>query len=109
TPTEVVDDQKAQQDATNAEEEAQHVDLFNIEGVNKQSKSSLSLQEVIYNPEEYNQCSGRNISSSFVLPHQDVPTLGNLRHAESSEVQITISADEEHEAPMIKQKETDDS
>ncbi|KAA6369892.1 MAG: hypothetical protein EZS28_034581, partial [Streblomastix strix] len=108
-PTEVVEVQKAQQDAANAEEIARLLDPFNIGRVNKQSKSSLSLQEVVYNPEEYKQSSGRDMSSSFVPPHQDVPTLGNLGQTESSEVQTQSSADEEHEAPMIKEKETDDS
>ncbi|KAA6370470.1 MAG: hypothetical protein EZS28_034003, partial [Streblomastix strix] len=46
------------------------------------------------------------MNSSFVPPNQDVPTLGNLGQTESSEVQTQSSADEEHEAPMI--KETDD-
>ncbi|KAA6359346.1 MAG: hypothetical protein EZS28_045128, partial [Streblomastix strix] len=50
-----------------------------------------------------------DMSSSFVPPHQDVPTLGNLGQTESSEVQTLSSADEQHEAPMIKEKETDDS
>ncbi|KAA6381782.1 MAG: hypothetical protein EZS28_022689, partial [Streblomastix strix] len=75
----------------------------------KQPKSSLSLQEVVYNPEEYKQSSGRDMSSSFVQPHQDVPTLENLGQTESSEVQTQSSADEEHESPMIKEKRTDDS
>ncbi|KAA6392261.1 MAG: hypothetical protein EZS28_012210 [Streblomastix strix] len=109
TPTEVVEVQKAQEDAANADEVARLLDPFNIGRVNKQPKSSLSLQEVVYNPEEYKQSSGRDMSSSFVPPHQDVPTLGNLGQTESSEVQTQSSADEEHEAPMIKEKETDDS
>ncbi|KAA6354110.1 MAG: hypothetical protein EZS28_050363, partial [Streblomastix strix] len=88
---------------------ARILDPFNIRGVNKQSKRSLSLQEVVYNPEEYKQFSGRGMSSSFVPPHQDVPTLGNLLQTESSEVQTTNSADEMHEAQMKKEKETDDS
>ncbi|KAA6398535.1 MAG: hypothetical protein EZS28_005944, partial [Streblomastix strix] len=108
TPTEVVEVQKAQQDAANADEVARLLDPFNIGRVNKQPKSSLSLQEVVYNPEEYKQSSGRDMSSSFVPPHQDVPTLGNLGQTESSEVQTQSSADEEHEAPMIKERETDD-
>ncbi|KAA6380436.1 MAG: hypothetical protein EZS28_024038 [Streblomastix strix] len=65
-PTELVDDQKAQLDAASAEEVAGLLDSFNIERVNKQSKSLLSLQEVVYNPEEYKQFSGRNIG--FVCP-----------------------------------------
>ncbi|KAA6359778.1 MAG: hypothetical protein EZS28_044695, partial [Streblomastix strix] len=109
TPTEVVEDQKAQEDAANAEDVARLLDPFNIWRVNKQSKSSLSLQEVVYNPEEYKQSSGRDMSSSFASPHQNVPTLGNLGQTESSEVQTQNSADEEHEAPMINEKETDDS
>ncbi|KAA6375880.1 MAG: hypothetical protein EZS28_028595 [Streblomastix strix] len=109
TPTEVVEVQKAQQDASNAEDVARLLDSINIGRVNKQSKSSLSLQEVVYNPEEYKQSSGRDMSSSFVPPHQDVHTLGNLWQTESSEVQTMRSADEEHEAPMIKEKETGDS
>ncbi|KAA6383694.1 MAG: hypothetical protein EZS28_020779 [Streblomastix strix] len=109
TPTEVIDDQKAQQDAANAEDVVRLLDPFNIVRVNKQSKSSLSPQEIVYNPEEYKQSFGRDMSSSFVLPYQDVPTLGNLGQTESSEVQTQSSADEEHEAPMIKEKETDDS
>ncbi|KAA6361973.1 MAG: hypothetical protein EZS28_042500, partial [Streblomastix strix] len=109
TPTEVVEDQKAQEDAANAEEVARLLDHFNIGRVNKQPKSSLSLQEVVYNPEEYKQSSGRDMSSSFIPPHQDVPTLGNFRQTESSGVYTMSSADEEHEAPMQKEKETDDS
>ncbi|KAA6390692.1 MAG: hypothetical protein EZS28_013778 [Streblomastix strix] len=109
TPTEVVEVQKAQQDVTNAEEVARLLDPFNIGRVNKQSKSSLSLQEVVYNPEEYKQSPERDMSSSIVSPHQDVPTLGNLGQTESSEVQTLSSADEEHEAPMIKENETEDS
>ncbi|KAA6379263.1 MAG: hypothetical protein EZS28_025212, partial [Streblomastix strix] len=108
-PTEVVEVQKAQFDAANAEEVARLLDPFNIGRVSKQPKSSLSLQEVVYNPEQYKQSSGRDMSSSFVLPHQDVPALGNLGQAESSEVYTLSSAEEEHEAPMIKEKETDDS
>ncbi|KAA6385608.1 MAG: hypothetical protein EZS28_018867 [Streblomastix strix] len=108
-PTEVVEDQKAQYDAANAEEVARLLDPFNIGRVNKQSKSSLSLQDVVYNSEEYKQSSGRDMSSSLVPPHQDVPTLENLGQTESSEIQTLSSADEEHEAPMIKEKETDDS
>ncbi|KAA6344543.1 MAG: hypothetical protein EZS28_052233, partial [Streblomastix strix] len=81
TPTEVVEDQKAQEDAANAEDVARLLDPFNI----------------------------GDMSSSFVPSHQDVPTLGNLRQTESSEVQTQNSADEEHEEPMIKEKETDDS
>ncbi|KAA6356596.1 MAG: hypothetical protein EZS28_047877, partial [Streblomastix strix] len=109
TPTEVVEDQKAQEDAANVEDIARLLDPFNIGRVNKQSKSSLSLQEVVYNPEEYKQSFGRDVSSSFVPPYQDVPTLGNLEQTESSEVQTQSSTNEEHEAPMIKEKETDDS
>ncbi|KAA6372709.1 MAG: hypothetical protein EZS28_031765 [Streblomastix strix] len=108
-PTEVVEDQKAKQDAANAEEVARLLDPFNIGRVIKQSKSQLSLQEVVYNPEEYKQSSGRDMSSSFVPPHQDVPTLGNLGQMERSQVQTQSSADEQHETPMIKEKETDDS
>ncbi|KAA6390380.1 MAG: hypothetical protein EZS28_014088, partial [Streblomastix strix] len=70
-----VEDQKAHDDAANAEDVARLLDPFNIGRVNIQSKSSLSLQE----------------------------------HTESSEVQTLSSADEEHEAPMIKENETDDS
>ncbi|KAA6361177.1 MAG: hypothetical protein EZS28_043295, partial [Streblomastix strix] len=51
----------AQEDAANAEEVARLLDLFNIGRVNKQLKSSLSLQEVVYNPEEYKQSSGRDM------------------------------------------------
>ncbi|KAA6366754.1 MAG: hypothetical protein EZS28_037719 [Streblomastix strix] len=91
------------------EEVARLSDPFNIGGVNKQSKSSLSLQEVVYNPEEYKQSSERDMSSSSVQPHQDVPTLGNLGQKESSEVQSLSCADELHEGPLIKEKETDDS
>ncbi|KAA6354161.1 MAG: hypothetical protein EZS28_050311, partial [Streblomastix strix] len=109
TPTEVVEVQKAQEDAANADEVARLLDPFNIGRVNKQPKSSISLQEVVYNPEEYKQSSGRDMSSSFVPPHQDVLTLGNLGQTESSEGQTQSSADEEHEAPMIKEKEADDS
>ncbi|KAA6367853.1 MAG: hypothetical protein EZS28_036621, partial [Streblomastix strix] len=109
TPTEVVEDQKAQKDAANAADVARLLDPFNIGRVHKQSKSSLSLQEVVYNPEEYKQSSGRDMSSSFVSPHQDVPTLRNLGQTENSEVQTLSSAVEEHETPMIKEKETDDS
>ncbi|KAA6398991.1 MAG: hypothetical protein EZS28_005477 [Streblomastix strix] len=109
TPTEVVDDQKAQKYAANAEEVARLLDPFNIGRVNKQSKNLLSQQEVVYNSEGYKQSSGRVMSSSFVPPHQDVPTLGNLGQTESSEVQTLNSADEQHEAPMIREKETDDS
>ncbi|KAA6382866.1 MAG: hypothetical protein EZS28_021606, partial [Streblomastix strix] len=109
TPTEVIDDQKAQQDAANAEEVALLLGPFNVVRVNKQSKSSLSPQEVVYNLQEQKQSSGRDMSSSFFLPNQDVPTLGNLGQTESSEVQTQSSADEEHEAQMIKQKENDDS
>ncbi|KAA6365061.1 MAG: hypothetical protein EZS28_039412 [Streblomastix strix] len=103
-----MEDQKAQEDAANANEVTRLLDPFNIGRINKQSKSSLSLQEVVYNPEEYKQSSGRDVSSSFVPPHQDVPTLGNLGQSESSEVKTLSNADEEHEAPMIKEKETDD-
>ncbi|KAA6380314.1 MAG: hypothetical protein EZS28_024160 [Streblomastix strix] len=109
TPTEVMEVQKAQLDATNAEEVAPLLDPFNIGRVNKQPKSSLSLQEVVYNPEEYKQSSGRDMSSSFVPPYQDVPTTGNLGQTESSKFQTQSSADEEHETPMIKGKETVDS
>ncbi|KAA6313349.1 MAG: hypothetical protein EZS28_055768, partial [Streblomastix strix] len=109
TPTEVVDVQKAHDDASIGEEVARLLDPFNIGRVNKQSKSSLSLQEVVYKLEEYKQSSGRDMSSSFVPPHQDDPTLGNLGQTESSEVQTQSGADEEHETPMIKEKETDDS
>ncbi|KAA6360034.1 MAG: hypothetical protein EZS28_044439, partial [Streblomastix strix] len=109
TPTQVVEDQKAQDDAANAEEVARLLDPFNIGRVNKQSKSSLSLEEIVYSQEEYKQSSGRDMSSSFVPPHQDVPTLGNLGQTESSEVQTLSSADEQHEVSMIKEKETDDS
>ncbi|KAA6362748.1 MAG: hypothetical protein EZS28_041725 [Streblomastix strix] len=105
TPTEVVDDQKAQLDAANAEEVARLLDPFNIGRVSKQSKNSLSLQEVVYNSEEYKQSSGRDMNTSFVQLHQDVPTLGNLGQTESSEVQTQSSADEEHEAPMQKDKD----
>ncbi|KAA6368215.1 MAG: hypothetical protein EZS28_036258, partial [Streblomastix strix] len=59
--------------------------------------------------EKVKQSSGRDMSSSFVPPHLDVPTLGNLEQPDSSEVQTQSSADEEHEALMIKEKETDDS
>ncbi|KAA6379730.1 MAG: hypothetical protein EZS28_024742, partial [Streblomastix strix] len=104
TPTEVVDDQKAQQDVAIAEETDRLLNSFNIWRINKQPKSSLSLQEVVHNPEEYNQFSGRDMSSIFVPPHQDVPTLENLGQTESSEVLTTSSADEEHEAPMQKEK-----
>ncbi|KAA6367816.1 MAG: hypothetical protein EZS28_036657, partial [Streblomastix strix] len=97
TPTEVVDEQKAQQDAANAEKVARLLDPSNIMRVNQHSKSSLSLQVVVYNPEDYKQSSGRDLSSSFVPPHQDVPTLGNLGRTQSSEVQITSSAEEELE------------
>ncbi|KAA6389906.1 MAG: hypothetical protein EZS28_014568 [Streblomastix strix] len=109
TPTQVVEDQNAQEDAANAEDVTRFLDPFDIGRVNKQSKSSLSLQEVVHNPEEYIHSSGRDMSSSFVSTHQEVPTLGNLGQTESSEVQTLISADEEHEAPTIKEKETDDS
>ncbi|KAA6358415.1 MAG: hypothetical protein EZS28_046058, partial [Streblomastix strix] len=109
TPTQVVEDQKAQEDAANVEEVARLLDPLNIGRINKQSKSPLSLQEVVYNPEEYKQSSGRDMSSSFVPPHQDVPTFGDLGQTESSEVQAQSSADEEHEAPMTKGKETDNS
>ncbi|KAA6359240.1 MAG: hypothetical protein EZS28_045233, partial [Streblomastix strix] len=109
TPTDVVDEQNVQQDATNAEDIARLLDRFNIERFNKQSKSSLSLQVVIYNPEEYKQFSGRDMSSSFVSPYQDVPTLRNLGQMESSEVQTSSNTDGEHEVPMQKEKETDDS
>ncbi|KAA6370179.1 MAG: hypothetical protein EZS28_034294, partial [Streblomastix strix] len=109
TPIEVVEVQKAQQDAANAEEVARLLDPFNFKRVNKQSKSSLSLFEVFYNPEEYKQSSRKDMSSSFVPPHQDVPTLGNLGQTESSEVYTQSIDDEQHEAPMIKEKETDDS
>ncbi|KAA6369443.1 MAG: hypothetical protein EZS28_035029 [Streblomastix strix] len=91
------------------EEKALFQDQFNIERVNKQSKSSLSLQEVVYNSEEYKQSSGRDMSSSFVPPHQDVSTLGNLEQMESYEVQMISSADREHEAPIQQEKKTDDS
>ncbi|KAA6316745.1 MAG: hypothetical protein EZS28_055215, partial [Streblomastix strix] len=83
---------------------ARLLDPFNIGRVNKQPKSSLSLQEVVYNPEEYQQSSGRDMSSSFVPPHQDVSTLGNLVQTESSEVQTISSANGVHEAPMQKEK-----
>ncbi|KAA6398223.1 MAG: hypothetical protein EZS28_006247 [Streblomastix strix] len=109
TPTQVVVNQKAQQDAAIAAEVARLLDPFNIGRVNKQSKSSLSLQEVVNNPEEYKHSSGREMSSSFVPPHQDVPTLGNLGQSESYEVQTMSSADEEHEALLQNEKETDDS
>ncbi|KAA6384048.1 MAG: hypothetical protein EZS28_020423, partial [Streblomastix strix] len=109
TLTEVVEDQRAREDAANVEEVARLLDPFNIGRVNKQPKSTLSMQEVVYNPEEYKQSPGRDMSSSFVPPHQDVPTVGNLGQTESSEVQTQSSADEQHEAPMIKGKETDDS
>ncbi|KAA6396031.1 MAG: hypothetical protein EZS28_008450 [Streblomastix strix] len=73
TATEVVDDQMAHQDAANAEVVPRLLDSFNNGRVNKQSKSSLSLQVVVYNQKEQKQYSGRDMSSSFVLPHQDVP------------------------------------
>ncbi|KAA6380307.1 MAG: hypothetical protein EZS28_024165 [Streblomastix strix] len=98
-----------QEDAANAEDVVKLLDPFNIGGVNKQSKSSLSLQDVVCYTEEYKQSSGRDMSSSFVPPHQDVPTLRNLGQTESSEVQSQNSADEEYEVPMQKEKETDDS
>ncbi|KAA6362969.1 MAG: hypothetical protein EZS28_041504, partial [Streblomastix strix] len=85
TPTELMDNQKAQLDAVNAEEVARFLDSFNIGRINKQSKISLSLQEVVYNPEQYKQSSGRDMSSSFVSAHQDVPTIGNLGQTKSSE------------------------
>ncbi|KAA6397162.1 MAG: hypothetical protein EZS28_007313 [Streblomastix strix] len=107
-PIEVVDHQKAQQNAANTEEVARLLDSFNTGRVNKQLKSSISLQEVVYNPEKYKQSSGSDMRSSFVPPHQDVPTLGNLGRTESSEVYQTNSADEEHEALMQKEKVTDD-
>ncbi|KAA6361870.1 MAG: hypothetical protein EZS28_042603, partial [Streblomastix strix] len=91
------------------EEVARLLDPFKIGSVDKQSKSSLSLQEVVYHPEEYKQSSGRDMSSSFVPPHQDVPTLGNLGQTESSEVQTTSNTDEEHDVPIQEEKETDDS
>ncbi|KAA6403728.1 MAG: hypothetical protein EZS28_000747 [Streblomastix strix] len=106
TPTEVVEVQKAQQDAATAEEVARLLYPFNIGRVNKQPQSSLSLQEVVYNSEENKQSSRRDMSSSFVSPYYDVPTLGNLGQTESSVVQTQSSTDEEHEAPMQKEKET---
>ncbi|KAA6370796.1 MAG: hypothetical protein EZS28_033676 [Streblomastix strix] len=109
TPTELVYDQRAQEDAANVEDVAYLLDPINIGRVNKQPKSSQSLQEVVYNPEEYKQFSGRDLSFSFVPPNQDVPTLGNLGQTESSEVQTYSSANEEHETPMQEEKETDDS
>ncbi|KAA6368632.1 MAG: hypothetical protein EZS28_035841, partial [Streblomastix strix] len=109
TPTEVVEVQKAQQDAANAEEVARLLDPFNIGRVNKQSKSSLSLQRVVYTPKEYKQSSGSDMKSSFVLSYYYVPTFGNLGQAESSQVQTQSCTDEENEAPMQKEKETDDS
>ncbi|KAA6386557.1 MAG: hypothetical protein EZS28_017913 [Streblomastix strix] len=109
TPTEVLDDQKAQQDAANAEDIARYLDIFNNERVSKQSKCSLSLQEVVYNLEEYKQSSGRDMNFSFVPQHQDDPTLGNFGHTVSNEVQTTIRADEEHESPTQKEKDADDS
>ncbi|KAA6394389.1 MAG: hypothetical protein EZS28_010086 [Streblomastix strix] len=109
TSTEVVDNQKDQSDAANAEDVTRLLDLFSIGRFSKQSKSSLSLQRVVYTPKEYKQSSGRDMSSSFVPPHQEVPTLVNLGQTESSEVQSQCSADEEHEAPKQNEKETDDS
>ncbi|KAA6383715.1 MAG: hypothetical protein EZS28_020756, partial [Streblomastix strix] len=38
-----------------------------------------------------------------------VPTFGNVGKTESSKFQTQNSADEEHETPMIIEKETDDS
>ncbi|KAA6401075.1 MAG: hypothetical protein EZS28_003396 [Streblomastix strix] len=102
-----MDGQKAQQDAANVEDVAQLQDPFIIVRVNKQSNNSLSLQDVVYNPEEYKQSSGRDMSSSFVPPYKNVPILGNLGQKESSEVQIISCTDGEHEAPMQKKK-TDD-
>ncbi|KAA6368763.1 MAG: hypothetical protein EZS28_035710, partial [Streblomastix strix] len=49
TPTKVVEDKKAQQDAAKAENITLLLDPFNFGRINKQSKSSLSLQEVVYN------------------------------------------------------------
>ncbi|KAA6393246.1 MAG: hypothetical protein EZS28_011232 [Streblomastix strix] len=108
TSTQAADDQKAQYGTATAEKVAQLLYAFNIWGINKQSKSSLSMQEVVYNPEEYKQSSGRRMSSLFVPLHQDVITLRNLVQTVSSKVQTTSSADGEHEAPMKKEKETDD-
>ncbi|KAA6390269.1 MAG: hypothetical protein EZS28_014200 [Streblomastix strix] len=109
TPIQVVDNQKAQQEAANAEEVAWLLDYFNIWRVNKQSKSSLSLQNVVYNLRQYKQSSGRDMIPSFVPPYQDFPILCNLRQTESQEVLTMSRADEKHEAPMQKEKETDDS
>ncbi|KAA6375179.1 MAG: hypothetical protein EZS28_029296 [Streblomastix strix] len=91
------------------DEVARLLDSFNIGRFNKQLKSSPSLQVEVYNPEEYNQYFGTDMSSSFVLPHQDIPILTNSRQTESCEIQTMRSAEEEHEAPMQKEKETDDS
>ncbi|KAA6395839.1 MAG: hypothetical protein EZS28_008639 [Streblomastix strix] len=97
-------DQKAQQDAVNAEDVAQIQDPFIIMRFNKQSNNSLSLQDVVCNPKEYKQSYGRDMVSSFVPPHKNVPILGNLGQTESQEVQIMSSTDGEHEAPMQKVK-----
>ncbi|KAA6374448.1 MAG: hypothetical protein EZS28_030024 [Streblomastix strix] len=75
TPTEVVDDQKAQYDAANAEKVARLLDPFNIWRVNKQSKSLLFLKEVAFNLKEYKQSSERDEGSSFVPSHLNIPPI----------------------------------
>ncbi|KAA6387649.1 MAG: hypothetical protein EZS28_016820 [Streblomastix strix] len=51
----------------------------------------------------------KKMSSSFVLSHQNVPTFRNFWQMESSKVQTTSGADEEHETPMQNENEIDDS